>query len=58
MGEELTQENNTEVRWTKYFVQLLNNDKISELGGDVRVGRIRGNEIIVRKVIMEEIRIR
>ena len=33
MGEELTRENDFEVRWRRYFVQLLNDNKISEVGG-------------------------
>ena len=35
MGEGLTRENDIEVRWREYFVQLLNGNKIvrKELGG-------------------------
>ena len=48
MGKELSWENNIEVRWKEYFVQLLNSDKISEIG--VRKPRIGGYEKVVRKV--------
>ena len=40
MGEKLTVENDIEGRWREYFVQLLNGDEISEVGKDVRKGRI------------------
>ena len=50
MGEELTRENDVEVRWKKYFVWVLNGDKINEVGGDDR-----GTERVVRKVVREEI---
>ena len=32
MGDELTRENDIEGRWKEYFVQLLNGDKIREVG--------------------------
>ena len=35
MGEELTRENNIEGRWKEYFVQLLNDDEIREVRGDI-----------------------
>ena len=35
MEEELTRENDSEVRWKEYFVQRLNGDEISEEGEDV-----------------------
>ena len=42
MDEELSWENDIEVRWIKYFVQLLNGDEISEVGvRRVRIGRIK-----------------
>ena len=44
MGEELTWENDIEVILREYFFKLLNGDEISEVGGDVRRGRIRRNE--------------
>ena len=40
MGEDLTREKNTEGRWREYFVNLLNGDEISEVGGNVRRARI------------------
>ena len=40
MSEKLTRENDIEVRVREYFVQLLNEDKISEVG--VIRTRIRG----------------
>ena len=53
IGEELIRENDTEIRWKEHYVLLLNDDKISEVGfGRERIG---GNEIIVRKVVKEEI---
>ena len=56
MGEDLTREDDVEVTWRKYFVQLINGDKISEGGGNVRVrGRVRWNERVVRKVVREEV---
>ena len=56
MGEELTRENDNEGRWKEYFIQLLNGDEITEVGGDVRRVRIGDNERLVRKVVREEIR--
>ena len=53
--EELTREDNVDVRWREYFVQLLNDGKISEVVWDVRRARIGGNEGVVRKVVREEI---
>ena len=44
MGEELTPENDTEVRWRGYIVQLLKGEKISEVEGDVGRGKIGGRE--------------
>ena len=42
MDEELSWENDIEVRWIKYFVQLLNGDEISEVGvRRVRIGGIK-----------------
>ena len=41
ISEELTRENDNEVRWRVYLVQLPNSDEISEVGGDVRRTRIR-----------------
>ena len=38
MGEDLTQENDTEGRWKRYFVQLLNGDEIREVGRHLRRG--------------------
>ena len=32
MGEELTIEEDTEIRWREYFFQLLDGDEISEAG--------------------------
>ena len=43
MDEKLTQENDDDVRWRKYFVQLLNGHEISELGGDARRGTEKSN---------------
>ena len=43
-----TWENDVEVRWREYFVQLLNVDAISEIGGNVRRIKIRGNGRIVK----------
>ena len=40
MGEKLTQENDIEGRWKEYFVQLLNGDKIKEVGGDICIEAI------------------
>ena len=34
---------------------MLNSDEISEGGGDVRKGRIGGDERVVRKMVREEI---
>ena len=49
MGKELTRENDVDVRQGEYFVQLLNGDEISELGGqDWR------KERVVREVVREE----
>ena len=33
-GEELPREKDDEVRWKEYFVQLLNGDEITEVGGE------------------------
>ena len=46
IGEEVTRENDIEVRWREYFVQLLNGDEISEVGVRKRIG---GNEKVVRR---------
>ena len=51
---ELIRENDIEVRWREYFVQLLNGDEVSEVGVDVLRARIRGDERVVRKVGREE----
>ena len=51
MDEELTQENDIEVGWREYFVQLLNGDEMNEAG--VRRATIRGNERVVRNVVRE-----
>ena len=51
MDEELPKENDIEVRWKEYFVQLLNGDEISEVR--VRRKRIGGNDSIVRKVVRQ-----
>ena len=40
MNEELTRADDTELKWKEYFVQVLNGDEISEIGGDVRKARI------------------
>ena len=53
MGVELTQENDTAVRWKEYFVQLLNVDEITEIG--IRRVRIGWNERVARNVVREEI---
>ena len=42
MEEELSLENDVEVRWREYFVQLLNDFEIIEVGENVRRGRIGG----------------
>ena len=42
IGEELIWENNGEVSWREYYVQMLNGDEISEIG--VRRKRIAENE--------------
>ena len=55
MGEELTRENDIQGRQREHFVQLLNGDEISELGGDVRRARIGENVRIVKEVVVEEI---
>ena len=55
MGEELTRENNNEVRQREYFVQLLKADEINEVGGNVKRTKIGGNERVVRKVMREKI---
>ena len=52
---ELTRENNTEMRWKEHFFQLMNNDEISEIGGNVRKARITGSERVVREMGWEEI---
>ena len=55
VGEELTRENDIEGRWKEYFVQLLNDDEIREVGGDVRRETIGDNERVVREMETEEI---
>ena len=35
IGKKLTREDDVEVRWREYFVQLLNGYEISEVGEDV-----------------------
>ena len=55
MRNSLTQENNIEGRWKEYFLQLLNGDKIKEVGGDIRRERIGENERVVKRVVREEI---
>ena len=55
MEEELTRENDTEGRWRKHVVQLLNGDEISEVEGDIRRVRIGGKESVIREVVREEI---
>ena len=42
MEEELSLENDVEVRWREYFVQLLNDFEIIEVGENVKRGRIGG----------------
>ena len=32
MGEELTEENDTNVKWREYFAQLLNDEEIIKVG--------------------------
>ena len=49
MDDEVTRENDLEVRWKAYFVQLLNGEEAKEV--EVRRERIRGNERVVRKVV-------
>ena len=53
MGEELTQEDDTEGRWKEYFVQLLNGDEIREVGGDIRREKIGENERVVRELVRD-----
>ena len=54
MREELTQENEIRVDG-KYFVYLLDGDKISEVGADLWRARIGENEKVGNEVIREEI---
>ena len=42
MVEDLTRENDNNVRWREYFVQLMNGDEIREKGEDIRRVRIGG----------------
>ena len=51
IGEELIRENDTEIRWKEHYVLLLNDDKINEVGEDVRRARIGENERVVREVV-------
>ena len=44
MGEELTRENDVEVRWREYFAQVLIGDKMNEVGGAVQRGDWREGE--------------
>ena len=55
MGEELTWGNELRVDG-EYFVQLLNGDEISEVGGDIRRESIGENErVVMREEIMDVI---
>ena len=55
MNEELTRADDTELKWREFFVQVLNGDEISEIGGDVRKARIGENERVARKGVREKI---